>query len=197
MNATEDQHQSSDLAHGAGSIHDVRIHFAPPTSRSPFAIWREMIKCARHTVDFRIACRVVAQEAFELYLKSVFRYFQAEYPKVHDVKKEIYALTTAFKQHEIEPHQVEGHQLARLVLANSVLQVWREPAFYGDETLNVGGLFEESEAKLALWRVASLRALLSRLTSSTARQTSVSLCHRPRRSARSGSAGPGAQREDD
>jgi hypothetical protein len=36
------------------------------------------------------------------------------------------------------------------VLANSVLHQWRLPAFYGDETLNVGGLFEESEARLAL-----------------------------------------------
>jgi HEPN domain-containing protein len=89
-----------------------------------------------------------AQEAFELYLKGVFRYLQAEYPTIHDVKKEIYALTKAFQQHQID--EIQARQIARLVLANSVLYLWRLPAFYGDETLNVGGIFEESEAKLAL-----------------------------------------------
>jgi hypothetical protein len=64
------------------------------------------------------------------------------------VKKEIYALTTAFKQHQID--EIQARQIARLVLANSVLHLCRLPAFYGDETLNVGDLFEESEARLAL-----------------------------------------------
>ena len=98
--------------------------------------------------DYDLAVRR-AQEAFELYLKSVFRFLQAEYPTIHDVKKEIYALTAAFKQHQIEP-QIQARQVARLVLANSVLHLWRLPAFYGDETLNVGSLFDESEVKLAL-----------------------------------------------
>jgi HEPN domain-containing protein len=98
--------------------------------------------------DYDLAVRR-SQEAFDLYLKGVFRFLQAEYPTVHDVKKEIYALTTAFRQHQLEP-QIQTRQVARLVLANSVLQLWRLPAFYGDARLNVGGLFEESEAKLAL-----------------------------------------------
>jgi hypothetical protein len=89
-----------------------------------------------------------AQEAFELYLKGVFRFLQAEYPTIHDVKKEIYALTVAFKQHQLE--EIQTRQVARLVLANSVLHLWRLPAFYGDETLNVGSIFDESEVKLAL-----------------------------------------------
>jgi HEPN domain-containing protein len=99
--------------------------------------------------DYDLAVRR-AQEAFELYLKSLFRFLRAEYPAAHDVKKQIYELTAAFKQHQIEPHQISARQVARLVLANSMLHLWRLPAFYGDETLNVGGLFEESEAKLAL-----------------------------------------------
>jgi len=89
------------------------------------------------------------QEAFELYLKGVFRFLQAEYPAIHDVKKEIYALTKTFKQHHLES-QIQPRQVARLVLENSLLHLWRLPAFYGHETLNVGGLFEESEAKHAL-----------------------------------------------
>jgi hypothetical protein len=48
------------------------------------------------------------------------------------------------------------------VLANSVLHLWRLPAFYGDETLNVGGLFEESEAKLALSYAASAQFCVQR-----------------------------------
>jgi hypothetical protein len=31
-----------------------------------------------------------------------------------------------------------------------VLHLWRLPAFYGDETLNVGKLFEKREAKFAI-----------------------------------------------
>ncbi len=97
-------------------------------------------------LDYDLAVRR-AQEAFELYLKSVFRFLQAEYPAIHDVKKEIYALTVAFKQQEIQPHQIEARQVARLVLANSMLHLWRLPAFYGDETLSVAGLFEEKRGE--------------------------------------------------
>ena len=99
--------------------------------------------------DYDLAVRR-AQEAFELYLKSLFRFLQTQYPASHDLKKQIYELTTAFKQHQIDPNQIGPRRIARLVLANSMLHLWRSPAFYGDETLNVGGLFEEGEAKLAL-----------------------------------------------
>ena len=92
-----------------------------------------------------------AQEAFELFLKSLFQFLQTEYPARHDLKKQIYEkLTAALKQHEVDPNQMTHRQIARVVLANSVLHLWRSPAFYGDETLKVGGLFEGSEAKLAL-----------------------------------------------
>jgi HEPN domain-containing protein len=91
-----------------------------------------------------------AQESFELFLKSLFRFLQAEYPASHDLKKQIYDLTAAFKQHQVDPNQIPDRQIARLVLANSMLDLWRLPAFYGDEKLKVGGIFEEGEAKLAL-----------------------------------------------
>ncbi len=86
-----------------------------------------------------------AQEAFELYLKSLFRYLQTEFPTSHDLKAQIYELTEVLKQYSITRHQV-----ARLVLANSVLRLWRLPAFYGDETLNVGQLFDANEAALSV-----------------------------------------------
>jgi HEPN domain-containing protein len=86
-----------------------------------------------------------SQEAFELYLKSLFRFLQTEYPANHDLRKQIYELTEALKQ-----YQIDRRQIARLVLANSILDLWRSPAFYGDERLNVGGLFNDVEAALAI-----------------------------------------------
>jgi len=38
-----------------------------------------------------------SQEAFELFLKSLFRFLQAQYPPSHDLKKQIYDLTAAFQ----------------------------------------------------------------------------------------------------
>jgi HEPN domain-containing protein len=94
--------------------------------------------------DFDLTVRR-SQEAFELYVKSLFRFLQTEYSASHDLKKQIYELTEALKQ-----YQIDRRQIARLVLANSMLQLWRSPAFYGDETLNVGGLFDGNEATLAI-----------------------------------------------
>ncbi|MGD1158117.1 MAG: HEPN domain-containing protein [Terriglobia bacterium] len=86
-----------------------------------------------------------SQEAFELYIKSLFRFLRADYPTTHDLKKQIYDLTQSLRQFDIESRQV-----ARLVLASSVLRLWRSPALYGDEALSIGGLFDASEAALAV-----------------------------------------------
>jgi HEPN domain-containing protein len=86
-----------------------------------------------------------AQESLELFLKSLFRFLQLDYRASHDVSKELYTLSEALKNYAIEKRQI-----ARLVLANSVLTLWRSPAFYGDETLNVGGIFDAHEAELAV-----------------------------------------------
>ena len=64
---------------------------------------------------------------------------------IHDLKKQIYELSEVLKEFQIAPQQV-----ARLVLANTVLGVWRSPAFYGDERLRVASLFDSKEAELAL-----------------------------------------------
>jgi HEPN domain-containing protein len=94
--------------------------------------------------DYDLAVRR-SQEAFELYLKSLFRFLQSEYPAEHDLRKQIYDLTEALKQ-----YNVDSRQVARLVLANSVLALWRSPAFYGDERLKVANLFDSGEAELAV-----------------------------------------------
>lgn len=94
--------------------------------------------------DYDLAVRR-AQESLELFLKSLFRFLQRPYPATHDLKKELYTLVEALKDYPLEKRQI-----ARLVLAGSVLNLWRSPAFYGDETLNVGGLFDKREADLAI-----------------------------------------------
>lgn len=94
--------------------------------------------------DYDLAVRR-SQESLELFLKSLFRFLQRPYPATHDLKKELYTLVEALKDYPLEKRQI-----ARLVLAGSVLNLWRSPAFYGDETLNVGGLFDKREADLAI-----------------------------------------------
>jgi hypothetical protein len=94
--------------------------------------------------DYDLAVRR-SQEAFELYLKSLFRFLQTEYPATHDLGKQVYGMAELLK-----PYHIESPQVARLVRANLVLTVWRSPAFYGDEKLNVGCLFDARESKLAI-----------------------------------------------
>jgi HEPN domain-containing protein len=86
-----------------------------------------------------------SQEAFELYLKSLFRFLKREYPASHDLEKQIYELSRVLGEFQIAPQQV-----ARLVLANAILNLWRSSAFYGDERLKVANLFNVQEAELAL-----------------------------------------------
>lgn len=95
-------------------------------------------------VDYDLAVRR-SQEAFELYMKSLFRFLQIEYPASHDLVKQIHALTGA-----AEGYPIDKRQIARLVLANAVFKPWRSLAFYGEEGLGVGTFFDDGEAKLAL-----------------------------------------------
>ena len=94
--------------------------------------------------DYDLAVRR-SQESLELFLKSLFRFLQRPYPATHDLKKGLYTLVEALTDYPLEKRQI-----ARLVLAGSVLNLWRSPAFYGDETLNVGSLFDKREADLAI-----------------------------------------------
>lgn len=96
------------------------------------------------TYDYDLSVRS-AQESFELYLKSILAYLGAEYPPTHDQKKEILKLASLLAVVHIQRRDV-----ARLVLANTTLSKWRSPAFYGDETLKVGQVFDEKEAQLAI-----------------------------------------------
>ena len=86
-----------------------------------------------------------AQEAFELFLKTVFLFIEKEYPKEHDISNEIYKVRTLLRGFRFSDQKV-----AQIVVRNKTLNLWRNPSFYGDEKLKVSGIFGEKEAQVAL-----------------------------------------------
>jgi HEPN domain-containing protein len=92
-----------------------------------------------------------AQEAFELYLKTAFRYIGREYSKSHDIKQEIYDLCSS-----LDKYHSESKAVAQIVLRHQVLNMWREPSFYGDEKLGISEIFTEKESELALFYVEEI-----------------------------------------
>jgi len=86
-----------------------------------------------------------AQEAFELLSKTVFSFMGCEYPREHDVSRALYQIIGLLQEYGITTQRA-----AQMVLRGKTLAVWRDLAFYGDERLNVTGLFGEDEARLAL-----------------------------------------------
>jgi HEPN domain-containing protein len=86
-----------------------------------------------------------SQEAFELFLKTMFKFIGREYPQKHDVAKEIYAVFDALKKYDFSALKV-----AQIVHRNRTLGLWREKSFYGDEELGVASIFTELESKTAL-----------------------------------------------
>jgi len=86
-----------------------------------------------------------SQEAFELFLKTMFRFIEREYPQDHDISNEIYKVHEALKRFDFTAQKV-----AQIVHRNRTLGLWREKSFYGDERLGVTALFTEHEARSAL-----------------------------------------------
>jgi hypothetical protein len=63
--------------------------------------------------------------------------------------------------------RVPRRDVVHLALANKMLERWRSPAFYGDETLKVGQVFDENEAQLAITyaeRASSCAYVVRRVT---------------------------------
>ena len=85
------------------------------------------------------------QESFELFLKTIFMLLEKEYPKEHDISKEIYNVLSVLREVGFSNQKV-----AQMVLRNKTLALWRDPSFYGDEKLKVSGIFGENEARTAL-----------------------------------------------
>jgi HEPN domain-containing protein len=86
-----------------------------------------------------------SQEAFELFLKTMFKLIEREYPQEHDISKEIYQVFSVLNQFAFSATNV-----AQIVHRNRTLGQWRDKSFYGDEKLNVTSLFTELESKVAL-----------------------------------------------
>ncbi len=86
-----------------------------------------------------------SQESFELFLKTMFKLIEKDYPQKHDISQEIYAVLNALKRFGFSAQKV-----AQLVHRNRTLGLWRDKSFYGDEQLNVTSIFTEQESKVAL-----------------------------------------------
>jgi len=92
-----------------------------------------------------------SQEACEMFLKSLFRLIDIEFPAAHDLKQKLYDV---YKP--LEKYGISVEETAKIVLANETLTLWRDRAFYGDEKLRVSGCFGKNEANLALSYVQRL-----------------------------------------
>lgn len=99
-----------------------------------------------------------AQEALELYIKTTFRFTETEYPKSHDLGKTTYKVSQLLAE-----YQVTKEEVARVVLANATLGVWRIPSFYGDERLGVARLFRQKEAEVAIAYAEEVRVVCEKV----------------------------------
>lgn len=86
-----------------------------------------------------------SQEAFELHLKTMFKFIEKEYPQEHDISKEIYKVLDS-----LQKYGFTSQKIAQLVHRNHTLALWRDKSFYGDEKLDITSIFTEVEAKVAL-----------------------------------------------
>ena len=99
-----------------------------------------------------------AQEAAELHIKTIFRLVGKDYPRSHDLEKTIYEISVLLAEYGVRRDEV-----ARIVLANSTMAVWRLPSFYGDERLGVAKVFREKEGQLAVAYAEEVRNVCERV----------------------------------
>ena len=91
-----------------------------------------------------------SQEAFELFLKIVFKLLKEKYPPKHELSKQIISIHEKLKPvfKDYFPKDI-----AKLMIGSKVLDLWRNISLYGEEKLENVGTFEiftEKEAELAL-----------------------------------------------
>ncbi len=121
---------------------------------------REQLRSFGHDLAVRRA-----QEAVELYLKTLFRFAGVEYPKTHDLEKSVYEISQILSGYDISRAEV-----ARLVLANGTMSVWRSPSFYGDERLGVARVFRQKEAEVAVGFAEEVRGVCEKIRGSLYRR---------------------------
>lgn len=96
-----------------------------------------------------------SQEAFELYLKVIFKFMKQEYPKSsrgHELSAQIRAIYEKMKN-ILNKYGFRKEDIAKLLRGSIVLAFWRDPSFYGEEKLEelpISGTFTNKEADLAL-----------------------------------------------
>jgi HEPN domain-containing protein len=99
-----------------------------------------------------------SQEAAELHTKTMFRFIGQEYPRSHDPEKTIYDVSAL-----LQDYGVSREEVARAVLANATLGLWRLPSFYGDERLGVAKVFRDKEADVAVRYAGEVRAVCEKV----------------------------------
>lgn len=106
-----------------------------------------------------------AQEAVELYIKTIFRFAGVEYPRTHDLEKSVYDISQLLSGYDIAQTEV-----ARMVLANGTMSLWRSPSFYGDERLGVARVFRQKEAEVAIGFAEEVRMVCEKVRASLYRR---------------------------
>ena len=115
---------------------------------------KEEAKQHKEKYDYDLSIRR-AQEAFELYIKTILQLITKTYPKGKSGHRLNEDLQKIKKQLEIilKKYHLNTTDVVRLIIASNVLYQWRIPSFYGyevNEEVSVSEIFTEKEADLAL-----------------------------------------------
>jgi len=96
-----------------------------------------------------------SQEAFELFLKVVFKLMRKKYPtnvKGHELSNQIVSIYEKLKV-VLKNYYFPKEDIARIIIGSKVLHLWRNISLYGEEKLEkigISRIFTEKEAELAL-----------------------------------------------
>ena len=96
-----------------------------------------------------------SQEAFELFLKTMFKLMKEKYPTKrggHELSKQIISIYEKFKI-ILNDYYVPKKDIVRIMIGSKILHSWRNVSFYGEEKLEeigISDIFTEKEAELAL-----------------------------------------------
>jgi len=101
-----------------------------------------------------------SQEAFELYLKSIFLFLNRTHRREHDIGKELYDIRIILNRYGISDTEI-----AKMVKESKTLAEWRETALYGDETLKTSNVFDKKDAELGLSYVQNIHIIGIRIKS--------------------------------
>ncbi len=96
-----------------------------------------------------------SQEAFELFLKLVFKLIREEYPtnvKGHELSNQIRFIYEKLKV-VLKDYYFPKEDIVRIIIGSKVLHLWRNISLYGEEKLEeigISKIFTEKEVELAL-----------------------------------------------